>query len=211
MNIFDIETGPLPEEYLCGVMPEFEANKTLKDPEKIAADIEKKRAAFIEKAALAPETGMVLAVGVIDSEKGFVLHAHQDERDTLTAFWDDIGYIGASSGWAGWNIHGFDLPFLIRRSWILCVPIPAWLRNGRYWDASLIDLMLLYSLGERDYISLDVAAGALGVGRKTGSGADFSKLWNGVPEQRIRAIEYLQNDLALTQKVARRIHPRAAA
>ena len=50
--IFDIETGPAPLEQLTAIMPEFEASGTLKDPVKIEADIAKKRAAWLDKAAL---------------------------------------------------------------------------------------------------------------------------------------------------------------
>ena len=209
MIYFDIETGPLPEADLLGLMPEFEANKNLKDPAKIEANIAEKRAEWLANAALDAGTGRVLAIGVINIDGEFMLHAHADEADTLTAFWDDLGYLPhAEEQWAGWNIFGFDLPFLVRRSWIIGLSAPLWLRNGRHWDVSFVDLMDVYGLpsgGRADYISLDSAARALHVGRKNGKGTDFAKLWFGTAEQRSQAIDYLRNDLFLTRGVGMRI------
>ena len=60
---FDIETEGLPESELLAIMPDFKPNGTLKDPDKIAADLAKKKAEWIEKAALSPLTGRVLCIG----------------------------------------------------------------------------------------------------------------------------------------------------
>jgi predicted PolB exonuclease-like 3'-5' exonuclease len=124
------------------------------------------------------------------------------EVDILENFW---GRMNTETEFCGWNIHGFDLPFLVRRSWILGARVPAWLRNGRYWDQVFIDLMAQYALGTRDLISLNTAAKALSVGRKNGDGAEFAKLYNGTAEEREKAVEYLRNDLVLTVRIAERI------
>ena len=47
--------------------------------------------------------------------------------------------------------------------------------------------------------SLDAIAKHLGIGAKTGSGADFAKLWQ---SDRAKAVEYLRNDIELTAKLA---------
>lgn len=201
MIFFDIETTALPEADLLALAPEFEAAKNLRDPEKIAANIAEKRAEWLERAALSPETGRVLAIGLYD--ESFWMFSG-DEADILEAFWSGL-CSHPEEQFIGWNIFGFDLPFLVRRSWILGIATPSWLRRGRVWDISFIDLMEVYSLGTKQYVSLDTAARALGVGRKTGSGADFGKLWCGTMEQRQQAIEYLQNDVELTQRVGARI------
>ena len=67
-TVFDIETGALPLAELEAIMPEFEPSKVLKDPEKIKADIEAKRAEWIDRAALSPVSGQVLAIGYIGAD-----------------------------------------------------------------------------------------------------------------------------------------------
>lgn len=159
---------------------------------------------FKSKAALSPITGRVLAIGLLDGGR-FVINAHSGERDLLGAFWEGFSAGGAEK-WIGWNIFNFDLPFLIRRSWLLGVDVPSIRVQGRYWSPRFVDLMQEFAAGVwKDNVSLDVAARFLGVGRKTGHGADFSKLWGGPPEDVQQAIDYLKNDLTLTAKVAERI------
>lgn len=70
---FDIETGPLPENELAALMPPFDPSEVktgnIKDPEKIAAKIAEAevnhKRDFIEKAALDPLTGRVVAIGLL--------------------------------------------------------------------------------------------------------------------------------------------------
>jgi hypothetical protein len=71
--IFDIETGPLPESELLAMLPAFDPAEVktgnLKDPAKIAEKIAEAEANhrrdFIERAALDPLTGRVVAIGVM--------------------------------------------------------------------------------------------------------------------------------------------------
>lgn len=51
------KTKALPQEKLKALMPEFQAARNLKDPEKIKADLELRRAAYMENAANTPYTG----------------------------------------------------------------------------------------------------------------------------------------------------------
>jgi hypothetical protein len=53
--------------------------------------------------------------------------------------------------------------------------------------------------GER--ISLDKLCGFFGLARKTGSGADFARLYND-PATRGEALAYLRNDLKMTAQAA---------
>lgn len=206
MNFFDIETGPLPEADLLAVMPEFEAAANLKDPVKIAENIAQKKRAWMEGAALHPETGRVVAIGIVMGDDQFMIIADDDEEELLRKFWRLVGAFPGSDAWLGWNIFNFDLPFLVRRSWFLGVPVPAWLRNGRFWHDLFIDLMVFYGLGVKGYSAkLDTAAKALQVGGKNGDGAMFATLWNGPAEDRAKAVEYLANDLHMTRGVALRI------
>ena len=70
--LFDIETAPLPESELAALVPPFDPAEVrtgnLKDPDKIAAKLAEAEANhrrdFIERAALDPLTGRVLAIGL---------------------------------------------------------------------------------------------------------------------------------------------------
>ncbi len=108
--------------------------------------------------------------------------------------------MGRMNPMIGFNIFGFDLPFLFRRSWKRRVPIPFGLRRGRYWGDQLIDLRDTWQLGDRQARgSLDSIAKHLGVGAKNGDGKAFAELWR---SDRKQAEAYLRNDLELTAKIA---------
>lgn len=194
---FDIETGPLPEAELIGMMPEFDAPSNLKDPDKIAAAIAKKRADYIADAALDPLTGCVLAIGV----NGDVVEG--DEAEMLKAFWWLLSEDGRFPQIIGFNITGFDLPFLFKRSWRHGIKPPSWLRKGRYWDSDVVDLREVWCMGDRTAKgSLEAVAMHLGLGCKLGSGKDFAALWK---DDKQAAIKYLKRDVELTKLIAERM------
>ena len=219
--IFDIETGPLPEAELEVMLPAFDPAEVktgnLKDPAKIAEKIAEAEANhrrdFFDKAALDPLTGRVVAIGVMvfdargehgpDFSKSgrFAIIGHDDEARMLREFWDATrGQMGRLNPLVGFNIFGFDLPFLFRRSWKHRVPIPLGLRRGRYWSDHLIDLRDGWQLGDRQARgSLDSIAKHLGVGAKNGDGKAFAELWQ---SDRKQAEAYLRNDIDLSANVA---------
>ncbi len=196
---FDCETSALPLEILQKSMPIFEANKTLKDPEKIAADIEKKRQAYIADAALDPLTGKVLAIGIYD-ELGFSCISG-DEKTMLETFWklaDET--LSTSNQLVGFNVNDFDLPFLFKRSWHHGIQPPKILRDGRYWNRDIIDLREVWQLGDRQAVGgLDAVSRFFGLEGKSGSGKDFAATWE---SDRAAALKYLETDLLLTKKLA---------
>jgi hypothetical protein len=210
--VFDIETGPLPTAELEDRIPNWEAPANYKNDAKIAAYITQKRLDWIERAALDATTGKILAIGILDCREDGVEKVNTlagDEAEIIAAFSSIVMQCGGS-GWplVGWGIFGFDLPFILRRSWILRVALPEWIRSGRYWDRCFVDAMDVWACGNREQaVSLDLAAATLGVGRKSGSGAHFASLWNGSDEERAHALAYLENDLRLTKAVAERILP----
>jgi DNA polymerase elongation subunit (family B) len=218
--VFDIETGPLPETELLAMLPAFDPAEVktgnIKDPEKVAAKIAEAKASherdFIDRAALDPLTGQVIAIGVMACDASgetkpvysageFSIIAYENEADTLRGFWELLdGEMGRLNPLIGFNICNFDLPFLFRRSWKHHVPVPYGLRRGRYWGDQVIDLRDIWQLGDRQARgSLDSIAKHLGVGAKNGEGKDFARLWQ---TDRKQAEAYLQNDLVLTAKVA---------
>lgn len=208
--IFDIETGPLPEADLEAMLPPFdpEAVKTGNlGPEKAVAKIAEAqanhRANFFRDAALDALTGRVLAVGLLFPHNGATTIAGDGNEDgILSYFWNicraDMGRLNEM---IGFNSHLFDLPFLIRRSWKHGIQVPEGVRSGRFWSSEMVDLREWWQMGDRQaHGSLDSIARHLGVGAKTGNGADFAGLW---ATDRAKAEEYLRNDLQLTLKIAK--------
>ena len=171
---FDIETGPLPEAELLAMLPPFDPGEVktgnIKDPAKIAEKLAEAAANhkrdFIERAALDPLTGRVVAIGVqietpaFDRESGqvnralagseFAIIADDDEAAMLREFWRLVrGDESRLNTLIGFNSNQFDLPFLFRRSWKHGVKIPFGLRRGRYWGEQVIDIRDNWQLGDR--------------------------------------------------------------
>lgn len=158
-------------------------------------------------AALHAHTGQVLAIGMAMTD-GQVVIWDSPEQKLLRDFWEMYEGSHYDHKFVGHNIHGFDLPFMVKRSWYLGIRLPFDLYDERgYFHRSLVDLMKIWGLGERGYIKLDRIAELFGVGRKTQgiTGADFARLWNGTPEERQQAVDYLESDIALTAAVAKRM------
>ncbi len=218
--VWDIETGADTERALK-IIPDFDPSEVkvgnLK-PENAAAKIAEAQANhqanWLDKAALRPETGRVLAIGILDSEGENLLHIN-NAADPATAesliietFWDTFDKTYKANGqlWAGYNSNSFDLPFLIIRSRILGVRVPPDLRNGRYFNNRMfLDLMDEWLLGRnRNEVkcSLGYVAKALNVGEKSGDGKDFAATYAANPAA---ALEYLSHDLKLTKGVGEKL------
>jgi hypothetical protein len=213
MLIFDLETGPLPSAEIAHLEPDFtEKLGNLKDPAKIAAAIAEKRASWYADAALSPMTGRILAIGYRYPDGRTVVDDNQDEALLIRAFFmaDSDAIMAAGYKMVGFNIHGFDLPFIIKRAWALGIPVPPALRpsgNTRfYWPPWMVDLRDVWGLGEHmPKGSLGSICKYLGLGEKSGSGEDFARLFNGSPEERAQAIAYARNDVDLTFRLAERL------
>jgi hypothetical protein len=207
----------------------------IKDPDKRSAKIEEARAAheaevagyeekvklaqslhfdnFRNKAALDPTTGQVLAIGYLSIKPTGgtamlmdTVADHAGESALISKFWEQYTKCHkAGRKMTGLNILGFDLPFLIRRSWILGVDIPQTVRPGRYFDQIFIDIRDTWLCGQNwgnCESSLGAIAKALGAGEKSGNGADFAEL---LKIDRESALAYLRNDLELTAACATRM------
>lgn len=147
---------------------------------------------------LDPQAARVAAIGYFEPAKRRYLIAYDiDEAAMLRQFWRVFDSLhGRGAKLLGFNIHGFDLPFLIRRSWHHGVLVPRTIMSsGRYWADTLVDLMTAWKCGGyKDFISLDNLAKFLGVGAKNGNGERFHALWN---QDQQAAIDYLANDVKL--------------
>jgi hypothetical protein len=208
MLVWDIETGPLDEEslaeqFVAKTKEEFVGNQRWKPDTietKYAEYLQSAKSDFIKKAALDPTTGSVLAIGV-KSDKGICILDSPNEERLLLDFWKKAGECEqAGRSLVGHNCLGFDLPFLMRRSWIQSIDVPKL--------TVVKDTMKVWACGAYgDWISLDRLAKALGLGAKLEgvSGADFARLWNGTEAEHKQAREYLVQDLELTWSIANRL------
>lgn len=195
-TIFDCETGPLDNL----IPPEFDPPTNYKDPEKIAAWTERKKAEWIRDAALSALSGRVLAIGYY-TENHIDVYGFPNERELLASFWHHWHEPGDLCGFA---VKSFDLPFIIQRSIITNVPVSSDIMEGRYWSRRIVDLQerwLCYGRNAEGH-SLANICKACGLGTKNGNGADFARLWT---EDRDAAIAYLKDDLRLTAALAERL------
>lgn len=187
---------------LAKVRPEFKANRTLKDPEKIKADLIAKEQAWKDDAALDAKYGVVLAIGLLDDDRTTTIITGP-EPEILAKFWS---VWNEGSRFVGFNVRGWDAPFLAQRSWALGIPVPDDLMAGRWFNDRLVDLMerWVFFSKRTDGQSLDAICRACGLGQKPEgvSGKDFAHLFE---TDREKALDYLRNDLLLTQKLAARL------
>ena len=121
----------------------------------------------------------------------------------LQRFWERFTSAANSYGHiVGHNVEGFDLPFLLKRSWILGVAVSPMVMNGRYYHRNVVDTMKVWTCGEyKETISLDKLAKILGVGKKMENyhARQFAKDW--LYADRDTAEFYLRNDLHITNAV----------
>lgn len=199
MTIFDAETGPLPDAELEAVKPAFKAPANYKDPAKIAAALAEAEAEWKAAAALDAKTAQVLCIGLLDDDATRFLTG--PEPAILEAFWQvwDTG-----ERMVGFNCKDFDMRLLWQRSVVLGVKTPQDLMEGRYWNRRIVDLQEVWLCYGRDTKgqSLDAICRALKLGQKSGSGADFAKLF---ASDRQAALDYCGLDLELTVKLAARL------
>ena len=201
--VFDGETSPLDLEELEALAPPFEAAANLKDPAKILASIAEKKQKWIDDAALSAQSGKVLCIAISENGNRGVIDG--DESAILSEFWSHLDsmkteYAGAAL-FIGFNSNSFDVPFFVRRSWILGVPVPGWIRPNKYLNDCFVDLLDKWKMGDREAKTggLNTLAKCFKVGEKNGSGKLFYKLWG---EDREAALAYALQDIALTEAIA---------
>jgi DNA polymerase elongation subunit (family B) len=207
--VFDIETLALPDEQLAGIPLDIQAPANYKDPAKIRDYIDAARIKWKEDAALSAITGRVAMIGTyaqpsqrlcVDVAEGI-----GQERQIIADFWEKVA---TARYLIGWNIKGFDLPFIIQRSHILGIRVPSGLLfSSRYFNSDfVIDLMEMWCCYGRDRAALGDVARACGLGEKTAKGSDFGRLW---AEDLASAKAYCMQDVQLTSQLAKRmgVHP----
>lgn len=170
--ILDIETlpcaNPVQVEYL---LANVKADPRLKDPEKIKADIEEKRAEVVGKTGLDGSFGRILCASIADSDGGEVMTFSSPEVDEaavlrgLLAGIESIVRNGSHTAMkpviVGHNI-GWDLRFIAQRCVVNGVRIDKRFLpfDAKPWEQA--DTMTMWA-GAGNRITLDRLCAALGV------------------------------------------------
>lgn len=196
-TVFDIETCGCDGERLEKMMPFFEPDSRLKDPEKIAASIAEKREKWIERLALDWKTATVVLIGVCDGEKYAPLIG--DEPQIIEQFFQIASKsLEGYNKVGGHNVKNFDFPMLINRARVLGVRVPeqiiSFYRGKPTWGQDIFDTLEIFSFGDRQKIEgcgVDDICKAMGIAGKTGTGAEFPALWKA---DRQAAIAYNEAD-----------------
>jgi len=207
--VLDIETGPLAREAIAHLKPAFEAPSNYKDPVKIAEKLAEQEAAWYERAALSPLTGRVLCIGIkrIGVPDSFDI-LEGDEAAMLRQLWTITGNREVSHRWWGHNLHSFDIPFLVRRSWFHRVPVPmATLFDPRGYvnNARFRDTMAVFQCGNRSegFTSLDTVGRFFGMpAKEQEKSKHFADLY---AKDREAALKHLRADLVRTEAVVTRM------
>ena len=154
MIYFDIETKT--NEEVIKFIPDPSPPGHYKKPETIAKYVEEKRAEKIEKAALDADFGKIVAIGIKeDNGDPYSLLVGEEiaednvltEADAISWFWALFNHHRRVC--CGYNIIGFDLPYLLRRSFDLGIFVPAIPNLSKYQTHPTLDLMnVLYNWGQ---------------------------------------------------------------
>lgn len=156
-------------------------------------------AEFVASSTLSAVTSKVLCIGYHSPQKGkSQIHGDVSERQIIETFWKQFASCQTEGrSMIGVNIHNFDLPYMVRRSWMLGIDVPDdAMEMGRYWNRTFVDLSQVWLAGQRfgsEPANFETLAKAFGTAGKNGeNGADFWKLWR---SDRERAVAYLLSDI----------------
>lgn len=211
----DIETTGTPSNEVLSYLGEKIAPaKNLKDPEKISADIARKEQEVWSGTALRGMWGSVACIGVaVDDGEPVVLSSDGDsEANLLDRFFKMIKHCadeqhGRLATYVGFNVLGFDLPFLWQRSVVLGVkPSVPLYQDSKPWSGRVVDLRYILGCGDlRAQGTLEDWCVATGcpVPRDDISGAEAPGLWkNG---QYPIVMEHCRRDVVRCQWLHRKV------
>lgn len=216
--IIALDSETIANARAVGNMPQPTANKKLKDPAKIAADIADKLAEIASKAALDPMTARVCCFAAVNCENfeeqtAEVINAATDEEERAV-IQSIMGFLGADGvRLVTYNGIGFDLPMIYRRAVILGVdprahgapPLSAWTR--KYNTDRHFDLMQIWGgWSSQNWEKLEtVAKMVLGEHREDIPYAEVPELIK-TEEGRAKVAEGCINHTVLTAKLFNRFN-----
>jgi len=204
--VADIET--IPNMDVADMIPNPKPHGGLKDPVKIAADIERKKAEAVDKMGLDPNFARICVIGYARRADGEVSTSDhhleeatdEAEREMLSAFWEKAKMSGRI---VTFNGAGFDIPFLMRRSWLLGVK-PTRTFETVAWkcatgEANHIDVRLVLSGGDMKAKGSMDLYGKLKLGHGKTDGMDGSQVWDYWQAGRLDEIrDYCKDDCGTT-------------
>jgi len=149
MLIFDIETQV--NKSALEFMPDPKPPSNYKKQESIDRYIEEEKAKQIDRAALDADYGKIVAIGVKEddvSTDSRVVGGEEAMDEFLLILWFWSIYLQNGGQSCGYNIIGFDLPYILRRSFALGIK-PSIIPNlAKYRTHPTLDLMMvLYNWG----------------------------------------------------------------
>lgn len=203
--VFDCETAPMPgcAQYLTD---SIEAPSNYKDPAKIAAWVEEKRAKQIADAGLDLDLCEIVAIGIGFPAVTYAqTRATTSEEDMLRGLWRFVKNTQDQGGsLVGFNCLSFDLPVLLRRSLYLGIPTPT-IAIDKYRHDGVIDVAHELTFGGRmTWRSLAFYCRRFGIPHD--DSVDGSQIAQLVVEGQWDAIErHVRADVTATAALAARI------
>jgi hypothetical protein len=146
-----------------------------------------------------PTYARVAAICYFCPANGYYVVADDDNEWTLLGqFWNC--YLNAKASGTkmiGYNLFGFDLLFIIRRSWMVNVRVPQDAivsGSGPYRNDTIIDLRAVWTCGMSNwFVSLNDLAKCFGLGEQATNKRPHA-LWR---KNQREAVEQLVNDITL--------------
>lgn len=201
--VLDIETAPLPDvDDWLPKAEELEPPSNYKDPAKIAAWQQEKRAEMLAKAALDPDLCRVVCMAWLVVEYG------DEDNVTVVALRPEVTELDYApppvAQFIGYNLLGFDLPIIQRRAWYLGRRFPP-LNLDRYRSPH-VDLMdILTCRGRFAARSLDFYCKRFGISDygDTTKGKDIPALVAAGEWDKVEA--HCRADVLKTRDLARKL------
>lgn len=209
----DIETAG--DDSAMSLLEEPAADKRLTDHAKIAADVEAKRLAQIDRMALDPFAGRIVAIGwqtEQDAEPYVLTCETLDHECSALLFLANLirvpTYQGIRRHILGYNAWRFDMPYILTRARLLGVPFPD-VDLRRYGNRDLTDLYQLLTCDgvlQEGVIRRTLATMA----KRFGMPVTDDTRWSDVAAM-VKAgdwtavVAHCKSDVALTVELARRL------
>jgi len=191
VTVFDLET--IPDESKIDIFP-LKLNTRLVDPQKIAEDKTKKEATRDKDMGLDPNFGKICCCSFRDKDKTSTLLS-ESESELIMEIWNVLANYQQFVTFDG---NRFDVPFLIKRSWLLDIYPTVKIDNKKYYTGNHLDLRVIlnnwndYATGTLDFYC------QLKLGRGKAGGMDGSMVYPLWQERKLEKIkEYSTDEIEL--------------